>query len=80
MLHAVFQEVIDSFYTLYSHLPENEDNPMNQITHLLYIDGFDTLLGDPTYSVAKKHYEEFANKLGIKLLTASTNIRDFLGE
>lgn len=74
-----FSGGIDSFYTLYSHLPENEDNLRNQITHLLYIDGFDTLQGDPTYSVAKKHYEEFANKHGIKLLTASTNIRNFLG-
>ncbi|MBW2977311.1 hypothetical protein KY331_00545 [Candidatus Woesearchaeota archaeon] len=74
-----FSGGVDSFYTLYSHLPENEKDIRHQISHCLFVHGFDIPLNDKkSYDLAKNSYEKLANKLKIKLISTSTNIRDLL--
>jgi hypothetical protein len=75
-----FSGGLDSFYTLWSHLPENQRIPQFQISHLLFIHGFDLpLKEEETYRIAYKAYHEMSHKLGIELISARTNARSFSG-
>jgi len=78
---CTFSGGVDSFYTLWKHLPRNEKNPDYQISHIIFIHGFDIPLEDEkSYQEIKKSYEELAKKLKIKFLTIKTNSRDFVKE
>ena len=77
---CTFSGGVDSFYTLYSHLPENEDNLPHQVTHCMIMDGFAVPLNDEmthSYNVIKESYEKMTKKLGTKLVFVTTNISDF---
>jgi len=77
---CTFSGGVDSFYTLYQHLPENEDNPLHQVTHCLLLDGFALPRTDElnySYQVIGESYEKLTRKLGIKLVLVATNITDF---
>jgi len=74
---CTFSGGVDSFYTLYEHLPENEDNPLHQITHCLLLDGFAIPRTDElnhSYQVIRASYEKLTRKLGIGLVFVATNI------
>ena len=77
---CTFSGGVDSFYTLYQHLPENEDNLHHQLTHCLLIDGFAIPRTDKlntSYKIIKKSYEKLAESLGIKLVFVATNLANF---
>jgi len=76
---CTFSGGVDSFYTLYKHLPENEDNPLHQVTHCLLLDGFAKARSDElnySYQLIRESYEKLTMKLGIKLILVATNIAD----
>jgi hypothetical protein len=75
---CAFSGGVDSFYTLWSHLPQNEHNPHSQVSYALFVHGFDMPLEDEaTFHTAREAYEEMLKKSGIRLLTARTNIQHF---
>jgi len=78
---CAFSGGVDSFYSLWSHLPQNEPLSSYQLTHALFVHGFDIPLEDAqTYLICKQSYEELMGKLGLGLLTARTNVSHFLKE
>jgi len=77
---CTFSGGVDSFYTLYQHLPENEDSPQHQLTHCLLLDGFAIPRTDElnySYTLIRESYEKLTRKLGIKLVFVATNLADF---
>jgi len=77
---CTFSGGVDSFYTLYKHLPENEDNPLHQVTHCLLLDGFALPRTDKlnnSYAIIRESYEKLSERLGIKLVFVATNLADF---
>lgn len=76
---CAFSGGVDSFYTLWSHPPQNERNLDYQVSYALFVHGFDIALEDEaTYSTARHAYEETMQMLGLQLLTARTNVRQLL--
>ena len=79
---CAFSGGVDSFHTLWSHLPQNEKNPGYRISHCLMINGFDlnSIPEDAeTFSNKTRHlYEPMMNRLGLQLLVSHTNIWQFL--
>jgi hypothetical protein len=76
-----FSGGVDSSYTVWSHLAENEPDPARRITHALFVHGFDIPLADVrTFEAAAGRYAREMRALGIELILARTNIRDVLDE
>lgn len=75
---SAFSGGVDSFFTLWSHLPENQAIPDARITHGLFIHGYDLRLdeGDVYQAIAQKYSTLFQN-LGLNLILASTNAYQF---
>lgn len=64
----------DSFYTLWSHLPQNDPDPQTQLTHGIFVYGFD--IRDPqNFETCFAAYRALFHRLGLELLTVSTNLR-----
>ena len=80
--HAVacaFSGGVDSFFTLWSHLPENQPLLEFRLTHGVFVHGFDILLEDEaTFRACQEAYDALFRSLGMRLLTARTNVRRFL--
>lgn len=75
---SAFSGGVDSFFTLWSHLPRNDGDTNTQITDTLFIHGFDIRLEHVSaYSILRDAYTEMFESLGINLLTGSTNIQNF---
>ena len=77
---CAFSGGVDSFYTLWSHLPENETVPGSEIGTLLFCQGVDvglSLKNPGTYETALEDYSCLARELGLRLLTLRTNARVF---
>ncbi|MBI9043692.1 MAG: hypothetical protein JEZ06_04355 [Anaerolineaceae bacterium] len=73
-----FSGGVDSFYTLWSHLPINQPIPQAQITHGIIVHGLDARLDRrkkilAAYAMYSKMFEE----LGLELIQASTNAYQF---
>jgi hypothetical protein len=78
---SAFSGGVDSSYTLWSHLPEHEPDPARRITHALFVHGFDIPLDDAsTFEAASARYVDEMRALGIELVVARTNVRQFLDE
>jgi len=78
---SAFSGGVDSFYTLWSHLPKNETIPEYQVSHTLFIHGFDIPLEDEmSFIICKQAYGKLIHNLGLKFLIVQTNTRQFLGE
>jgi hypothetical protein len=81
--HAVatmtaFSGGVDSFYTLWSHVPENEPEETSRITHALFLHGFDLPLGwTAAYDAARALYTDVLGGLGVDLIPAGTNLKTF---
>lgn len=74
---AAFSGGVDSFYTLFCHLPERESLPQFAITHLVFIHGFDLPLHEhESFSVAAKAFRQLADELGMQFIPVATNIRE----
>jgi len=79
MINAcAFSGGVDSFYTLWSHLPGKEKLDGFQISHALFVGGVSspTLEDEETYKLSKLSYEKVTQKLNVKLLTAETNFKE----
>jgi len=75
---SAFSGGVDSFFTLWSHLPRNDGDTNTQITDALFIHGFDIRLEHVTaYSKLRDSYTEMSGRLGLNFLTGSTNIQHF---
>jgi hypothetical protein len=72
---TTFTGGVDSLFTLWEHLPQNQPDPDFQVTHCLFIKGFDILHKEKAYY--ELLYEEFAKRLtriGVELIPLETNI------
>lgn len=76
---CAFSGGVDSFYTLWTHLPANEPIPEYRITHTLFMKGFDIPLTDTrTFETTAPEYDAMMRGLNLQLITGRTNVRDFL--
>jgi hypothetical protein len=75
---TAFSGGADSFFTLWSHLAENQIIPQARVTHGLFIHGYDLSLdADDTFQAITKKYSALFNALGLDLILASTNAYQF---
>lgn len=78
---CAFSGGIDSFYTVWTHLPQNESNPAYTLSHCLLINGFDAnadLDNSGSYCRFQNAFEPVLNDLGLELLISRTNLRHFI--
>jgi hypothetical protein len=76
---TAFSGGVDSFYTLWSHVGENEPEEASRITHALFVHGLDLPLSwTAAYDSACALYADCMMGLGIDLIPASTNVKAFL--
>lgn len=75
---CAFSGGVDSLFTVWSHLPQNQPVRSAQITHGLFIQGFDISLhqGERFLALYERYMQAFT-ELGLELLPARTNVLDF---
>lgn len=75
---TAFSGGVDSFYSLWSHLPDNQQILDAQVTHGLFVHGLDMRLDDEEsyFGVAEK-YSNLFSKLKLELIPAATNAFQF---
>ena len=72
---AAFSGGVDSLFTLWKHLPQNQPDPDYQITHGVFISGFDILnFEDQHYKFLCEKYKRELAELGVNLISMKTNI------
>lgn len=75
---CTFTGGVDSFFTLWSHLPQNEAYAGNGVDCALFVHGMDIgLESAETFELCRAAYGEMVARRGIRLLTARTNVRAF---
>ncbi|MGA0900474.1 MAG: hypothetical protein ACO3SO_08730 [Luteolibacter sp.] len=77
---VAFSGGVDSSYTLWKHLPENETTPGFAITHALVINGFDKdtdLNLEGSFRKLRQTYEPVLKSHGAEFVSLRTNIRSF---
>ena len=75
---TAFSGGVDSFYTLWAHLPQNQPIPDAQITHGLFVHGLDLRLDDEAnYKAAAEPYKRMFEELGLELIQSATNAYQF---
>lgn len=75
-----FSGGVDSFYSLWRHLPKNEKIPEYRITHCIIINGFDNDVDLDNTGFFQKillTYEPMIQNLGLKLVVIRTNQQQF---
>jgi hypothetical protein len=73
-----FSGGVDSFFTLWSHLPENQPLEEFRVTHGLFIQGMDFELSETAaYQSALQKLSLLFKDSGLTLIPAATNGRDF---
>jgi len=76
---CAFSGGIDSSYTLLSHLPNRESDTEWNISHAIFVHGFDIpLTAESVFTDAAASYREWLKPLGVELITVRTNVRDLL--
>ena len=76
---CAFSGGVDSFYTLWSHLPHNERQADYRISHALFLHGYDIFLTDErTYGLTSKSYRELMRDIDLELVTAKTNVYEIV--
>jgi len=75
---TAFSGGVDSFFTLWTHLAQNQPIAEARITHGLFLHGYDLRLDEaaPYQAIARK-YSDLFNKYGLELILASTNAYQF---
>jgi hypothetical protein len=72
---STFSGGVDSLFTLWKHLPGQEFIPGYQVTHGLFILGFDTRFQDRgQYDLALHKFHAALSGIGISLISMSTNM------
>ena len=75
---TAFSGGVDSFYTLWSHLDQNQDIPDARLTHGLFVHGLDLRLEDEiNYLRTAEIYTDLFQHLGLELIRLSTNAYQF---
>lgn len=75
---TAFSGGVDSFYTLWCHLPENDPHPSSAVSAALFVHGFDIALeNEQAYLEAYASYAQLFSELGLDLLSARTNAQHF---
>jgi hypothetical protein len=77
---CAFSGGVDSFYTLWSHLPRNEAIEKYRISHCLMIKRFNLLEDKINFDTIQKIYEPMMKRLDLQLLVCDSNIIiEFIG-
>lgn len=72
---ASFSGGADSMFTLWRHLPPNQLDPDFQVTHCLFIQGFDIGLNEaPKYRALFNQYKSELKKNNVELIDLETNL------
>lgn len=72
---TTFTGGVDSLFTVWEHLPENQTDPNYQVTHGVFIRGFDILhTENENYQQLFAEYIKQASFLGIELIELETNM------
>jgi hypothetical protein len=72
---TTFSGGVDSLFTVWKHLPHNQPDPDFQITHGVFIKGFDILPSeDQHYQFLSEKYSQEAANIGVKLIPLETNL------
>jgi len=72
---TTFSGGVDSLFTVWSHLPQNQSDPNFQVTHGIFVRGFDILHREiDNYRQLFNQYTKQANKIGVELIELDTNI------
>jgi hypothetical protein len=72
---STFSGGVDSFFTLWKHLPQNQPITDYHITHALFILGFDILNNDrDRYHALFSRYQNALKQINIELLPLETNL------
>jgi len=72
---TTFSGGIDSLFTIWKHLPENQSNPNYQVTHGIFIRGFDILHSEnENYQQLFRQYTQQASEIGLELIELDTNM------
>jgi hypothetical protein len=75
---AAFSGGVDSFFTVWSHLAQNQPIAEARITHGLFMHGFDVRLDEETlFQALAKEYTELFNSFNLELILASSNAYQF---
>jgi hypothetical protein len=75
---CAFSGGVDSFYTLYTHLPRQECIPGFHVDRVLFVHGFDIPLeATDTFEICRNAYAELMERLGVTLVCIRTNLRHF---
>jgi hypothetical protein len=73
-----FSGGVDSHFTLWSLLPENQTNPYIHLTHGIFIHGFDIHLHQSEkYDLFAQAYSDAFTRLGLELIRVRTNVYRF---
>jgi len=76
---CTFSGGVDSWFTLWNHLPQNQPIQEFRLTHALFINLFDiTSRNTSKYLRLGEHYRSELQKLGIELITLETNLVSLL--
>ncbi len=72
---STFSGGVDSLFTVWKHLPQNQPDPNYQVTHGIFIRGFDILHSENDhYQQLFSQYTKQASKIGIELIELETNM------
>jgi hypothetical protein len=72
---APFSGGVDSLFTLWSHLPQNQSIPCFQISHLLFVHGFDIFNANRSaYPQLFTRYQSALLQMGVELVPLETNL------
>jgi len=75
---CTFTGGVDSFYTLWKHLPRNCPDKERQVNSCLFIHGLDADVDNyESYETAKISFENILRNEGLSLISVRTNIRKF---
>jgi len=72
---TAFSGGVDSSFTLWKHLPQNQINPDYRISHALFIHRFDIFIRDlDRYETLFSIYQEALKEINVELIPLETNI------
>jgi len=75
---STFSGGVDSLHTLWRSLPQNQPIPGARVTHGLFIQGFDIPLSQvDKFNQLREKFEALYAGLGLDLISAKTNLREF---
>jgi hypothetical protein len=77
---CLFSGGVDSYYTLWRHLPENEPMGEFRVTHAVMINGFDKYVDldeSDFFRELRRAYSPMFERIGVEFLIVGTNLQEF---